>query len=90
MQDENGNVMTEKQIISEAMDLMSNVTALLFETKSPEGHAAAFMADNLLKYLQVIYRDDNVLLATCDYTAYEEGYQNKIKNSLTLVKDDLK
>ena len=73
MKDENGEEMPEKQILKECMDLMGNVCCLLFETDCDEAHAAAFMADTLLKYITVIYREDNILLAAADYNGYEEG-----------------
>lgn len=72
MINENGKKMTEKEILKESLDLMANVLCLLFETKSHKSVAAAFMADSLIKYLQVIYRGDDVLRASADYTAYEE------------------
>ena len=77
MKDEHGIEMDEKKILRESMDLMSDVCCLLFETESDKAHAAAFMADSLIKYLQVIHRDDNVLSASADYTAYEQEYLDK-------------
>jgi len=85
MIDESGTTMTEKQMIKEAMELTADICSLLYETETGEAHAAAFMADNLLKYLQVIYRDDNVLDAAADYTAYEEERYLKTKKHLELV-----
>jgi len=72
MIDESGKEMTEKEIIKCALDHLSDTCCFLFETKSPEGHALAFMVDAALKYGQVIYRGDDVLIAAADYTAYEE------------------
>ncbi len=69
---ENGKHMSEKQLLKEALDLIADACCLLFETEEPESQAAAFMTDSVLKYLQVIYRDDDVLLASADYTAYEQ------------------
>lgn len=72
MKNEHGIEMTEKEIIGESLKLMADVCCLLFETETDEGHAGAYMADSLLKYLQVVHREDDVLMAACDYTAYEE------------------
>lgn len=69
---ETGLEMTEKEIIKEALDHLAEVCCLAFELESDEGHAFAWMVDSAIKYAQVIYRDDNVLRAACDYTAYEE------------------
>lgn len=77
MQDENGKEMTEEQLLDEAAQIMGDVCCFLFETESAEGHAAAFMADCLLKYLQVAKRGDNVLSAAADYTAYEQEVYNR-------------
>jgi hypothetical protein len=72
MINEHGKEMTEKEILKEALNLMGEVCCLLFETESDQAKASAFMADSLIKYLQVIVRDDDVLLAAADYSAYEE------------------
>ena len=77
MQNEHGTEMTEVEIIREAMNLLADVNCLLYETKSPEAIAAAWMADCLLKYLQVIHRGDDVLLASADYTSYESQIYKK-------------
>lgn len=86
MKNENGKEMTEKEIIKECLDLVSEVCCLLFETESKESHAAAFMADNLIKYLQVIYRDDRILDATCDYEKYEHRHYLKSKKNIEVIK----
>ncbi len=86
MKNENGIEMPEKDILQEALELMSHVCCLLFETESDKAVAAAFMADSLLKYLQVIYRDDDVLSASADYTAYEENVYIKSGKHLKEVK----
>jgi len=86
MKNENGIEMTEKEILKEALDLMSDVCCLLYETQSDKAVAAAFMADSLIKYLQVIYRDDDVLSAAADYTAYEENVYLKSGKHLKGVK----
>ena len=58
---------------------MYSVCCLLYETTEETSHAAAFMADNLIKYLQVIRRGHNILSAASDYNAYEEEvYQAKL------------
>ncbi len=85
MIDENGNEMSEKVIIKESLDLLSEVCCLLFETESPEAIAAAYMADSLIKYLQCIYRDDDVLLASTDYAKYENDVYLKSKKHLRVV-----
>ena len=79
MNDENGNKVSEKEIIKVSLDMLAEACCLLFETESPEGHALAFMVDSAMKYGQVIYRDDNVLSAAADYTGYESRlYEEKM------------
>lgn len=79
MKDIDGSEMSEAKILEEACNLMADVCCLLYETTEDVSHAAAFMADNLLKYLQVVKRGDNVLSAAADYTTYEEEvYQAKL------------
>jgi len=85
MKDENGNEMTEKDILKDSLELMADVCGLLFETNSEECHAAAFMADSLIKYLQVIYRGDNVLSASADYTSYENEIYLKSGKHLRVI-----
>ncbi len=84
--DETGLEMTEKDILKEALELMSEVLGLLFETKTTAGNSAGFMADSLIKYLQVIYRDDDILLASADYTAYEEEVSARKRKHLEVIK----
>lgn len=79
MMNEDGKEMSEEEILEEACNLVSDACCLLFETKSDEGHASAFMADNLLKYLQVIKRGDDVLSAAADYSAYEQKVYEEFK-----------
>lgn len=67
-----GKEMTEKEMIKESLDLLSDACCFLFETESDVGQSLAFMVDSALKYGQVIYRDDRILDAACDYQAYEE------------------
>jgi hypothetical protein len=79
MRDENGIEMTEDQILEEACELLSGVCELLYETTEETSHAAAYMADACLKYLQVIRLGCNVLSAAADYQAFEEDvYQAKL------------
>lgn len=71
MNDENGNVMSEKDIIREALDLMSDVLFLLYETESDNAKAACWMADSLSKFMTVLFNNGDVLLASADYSSYE-------------------
>ncbi len=80
MKDEHGVEMTEDQILEEACELLSGVCELLYETSEETSHAAAFMADACLKYLQAIKHGYNVLSAAADYSAFEEEvYQAKLE-----------
>lgn len=91
MKDEHGNIMTEKQILKITLDLLSDICCLLYETESDASIAAAYMADSLMKYIQVIYRGDDVLLASADYSNYEKNiYDEYQKNDtkLKLVQDE--
>lgn len=75
----NGRTLSEKELIKEALDHISEACCFLFETDSPEGHALAFMCDSLLKYGTVIKNGDNPLAAAADYTEYEnKKYQEFI------------
>lgn len=79
MRDVDGSEMSEEKILEEACELLSGACELLYETTEETSHAAAFMADNCLKYLQVIRRGYNVLSAAADYEAFEEEvYQSKL------------
>ena len=70
--------MTDKEIILAALDHISEACCFLFETESKEGHMLAFWADSLLKLVQVVARDDEILEAACDYKNYEMNhYKNK-------------
>ncbi len=73
MKDENGKILTEGEKIKEALEHLSEACCFLFETESDAANALAFMVDAALKYGQVIYRGDNVLMAAADYNAYEEN-----------------
>jgi len=86
MRDETGNEMTESELLKESITLISNVCCLLWETRNPDSHAAAIMADSLLKYLQVIYREDNVLKAFVDYNTYENEVYIKSGKHLRVIK----
>ncbi len=86
MLDETGRELTEKELLKEALELMSDVCCLLFETESTQGHACAFMADSLIKYMQVVYRDDDVLRAACNYEEYENEVCNRKIPHLEIVK----
>jgi len=90
MIDENGIEMTEQDILQAAIELMGEVLCLLYETESPQGNAAGFMADSLTKYLQVIIRGDDVLSASADYTAYEEEVYRKRQEEIKKNKEKMK
>jgi hypothetical protein len=72
MKDENGKELSEKELIKDALGLLSEACVPLFETESIEGQALAFMVDSALKYGQVVYRDKDVLSAAADYNSFEE------------------
>lgn len=73
-----GKEMTDQEILKESLDMLANVVAFLYETESFEGQSCAFMCDSLIKYMQVVYRGDNLLDAASDYNAYEEEcYQQR-------------
>jgi hypothetical protein len=88
MLDTDGKEMSEEKIFEEACGLVSDACGLLFETESSEGHAAGFMADNLLKYLQMIKRGDDVLMASADYSAYEQIVYEEFVAHLKEKKND--
>ena len=88
MIDENGIVLTEKEIIKDIMDMLSEALCPAYELESDDGYALAWMIDCALKYAQVIYRDDNVLSASADYTRYEENMANMKKLKLRVIKND--
>jgi hypothetical protein len=82
----NGTEMTEKELIKEALNHISDACCFLFETDSSEGHALAFMCDSMLKYGQVIYNDDNPIDATSDFNAYEQRkFDAKHKSKINVM-----
>jgi ABC-type Fe2+-enterobactin transport system substrate-binding protein len=86
MKNEKGVELKEEQLIKLAMDDLMSACECLFETNTEEGHAAAFMADNLLKYLTTIYHGKSVLSAATDYNdieqeIYDDLHKKKKKSS---------
>lgn len=73
--------LSEQEIIKTALDHLAESLCWVYETKSPEGHALAFMVDSAVKYGQVIMRGDDVLLASADYTEYENEISRKHQES---------
>ncbi len=81
MRDENGNELSEQEIIKDALNHLAEGLCFAYELQSDEGRAFAFMLDSVVKYGQVIMRGDDVLLAAADYTGYEQevSERNKLK-----------
>ncbi len=80
MQDEDGNIVSEKEILKVAMDHLSEACSFLFELESLEGECLGFMADSVLKLAQVLYLDDSPLSASTDFQRWEEKkYQEYLK-----------
>lgn len=59
MKNENGQTMTDKEILREACDLLASACELLFELDSDEGKASAFITDTALRYCSAIYKGDD-------------------------------
>jgi hypothetical protein len=79
MIDVDGTEMSEEKLLQEAGHLVADACCLLFETQNEKSHAAAYMADSLLKYIYTIYKDENILSAAADYNSIEEKrYQEKL------------
>jgi len=74
MQDENGVVLSEEEMLKESCDLLASACELLFEIESPEGIAAAFLADSTLRYTQAILHGNDPRLS--EEFLYEQS-QNK-------------
>ena len=72
MNDENGNKLSDKDILKASLDNLSDACCLLYELEDETYHSLAFMVDSCLKLGQVLHRDDNILSASTDYDAYEE------------------
>jgi hypothetical protein len=79
MIDEKGNKLSEKDILKTALDHLGEACCFLYETESDQCHALAFIVDSALKLGQVIHRDDDILSASADYTAYENECFKKHK-----------
>jgi hypothetical protein len=90
MKDINNLQLTEQDKIKCAMDHIAEACCFLFECESPAGEAAAFMADSLLKYANVIFNGDSPLKAACDYNAYEEEIYEKVIKSKNVINTRLK
>jgi hypothetical protein len=90
MIDENGTVLTEKEIIKDIMEILTEALCPAYELKSDNGHALAWMIDCALQYAKVIYRDFDVLSASADYTRYEENMADikKLDANLRVIKND--
>ena len=86
MKDENGNDVTDKELMKEALNHLANAICLLFEAESKELKQFCFVVDSALKLGQVIYRDDDPLDAACDYAEYENKVYLRNKKHLELVK----
>ncbi len=86
MKDENGNDVSEKDTIKAALDHLAEACCFAFETETDTGHAFAFMIDSAIKYGQCILRDDDVLSASADYTAYENDIYLRKRKHLEIIK----
>lgn len=90
MFDENGKVMSEKEILKASLDHIAEAAGFLFECESIELKSLAFHVDSILKLGTVLVNDDCPLDAACDYTKYEnEKYQEfleKKKSHLKVIK----
>ncbi len=64
--------MSEKKLLTEALFCLSDALTSLYETKTKEGQSLCFMVDSCLKYGTVIFRGDDILEASADYSGYEE------------------
>jgi len=71
--------LSEKKLLQEALFCLSDALTALYETKTKEGQSLCFMVDSCLKYGTVIFRGDNILDASADYSAYEEKQYLKDK-----------
>lgn len=81
-------ILTDKEIMKEALDHLSEACCFLFELQTTEGESLAFMVDSCLKLGQILYHEDSPLEAACDYASYEEElYQRHLKEKkLKLIK----
>jgi len=84
MIDENGKKLEDKEILKGALDHMAEALGHLFETKSTLCQSLAFSLDSLIKLGTVIYHDDDILNASCNWEKYEDELYNKKR--LKLVK----
>lgn len=50
MKDETGKEMSEKELMTYALNYIAEACGILFEIETPEGMALAFMADSVLRY----------------------------------------
>lgn len=71
MRDENGVTLTDKEILKEALNHMSEALCFLFETENELCQSIAFMLDSTIKLGTVIYNDGCILDASANWEAYE-------------------
>lgn len=57
MNDEKGNVLSEEEVLKDALNHLSETCCFAFELDGPEGIAFAVMCDNALKYGQAILNE---------------------------------
>lgn len=82
MVDEEGNELSEKEILKTAMDHIAEACCFLFECDSPEIQVIGALADTLLKLGNVIMHDESPLTASVGYDEFaEQKYLEFIKKS---------
>ena len=84
MIDENGNEMSDKEILKSALDHLAEACCFLYEIEDESFHSLGFMVDSCLKLGTVLLNDGNVLNAAADYSAYEQELFEK--NKLRVIK----
>lgn len=86
MQNENGTILTDKELLREALDHMAEALCFLFETEDPLYHSLAFMCDSTIKLGTVILNDgDRILDAGANWEGYEAELYERF-NKLRVIK----
>lgn len=81
--------MTQKELLKNCLDILAEANASVFELKSREGKALAFLLDSALKYGTILYHDKDFIDGTVRFDKveeeiYKEHLQNK-KHILELI-----
>lgn len=85
MQDENGMILSDKDLLKEALGHMSEALCFLFETNDPLYQSVAFSLDSAIKLGTVVLHDGSILDASASWQDFEDELYEK-HNRLKVIK----